>query len=191
MKRARLLALVAVLVGGAVAWGQSWCAPCLPPPPPEPPCYVTFWVGEPILIELVVPWGIFCCNPCAPATLITGWTVEAFGGGLVYSFTYPTPVSADTKIVWDQKNLAGVQVAPGFYRITVTTTGKPAQIHVKLEERKGDCCFFLCTPLSKPCGISLCDPYLKLSRAPTCPTCTSCCAPCCWFPFLFFLGIGK
>lgn len=130
--------------------------------------------------------------------MITGWTVEAFGGGLVYAYTFPAPVSAETKIVWDQKNQLGVQVAPGFYKITVTTTGKPASVHVKLEERKGDCCFLPCTPLAKPCGFSLCDPYLKLSRAAACNPCAwaACgtgCDPCCWpiLPFLFFLGIGK
>lgn len=196
--KARLVALALVVLGGGVAWGQ-WCPPpgwCPPPPPPEPPCYTTFWVGEPIQIELVVPWGIFCCNPCAGATLITGWTVEAFGGGLVYSYTFPYPVGADTKLVWDQKDQAGAQVGPGFYKITVLTTGKPASIHVKIEERTASWCFS--KPIAKPCGFSFCDPYLKLSRAPACDPCAwsvcgTGCDPCCWplLPFLFFLGIGK
>jgi len=144
------------------------------------------------LVELVIPWGLFCCCCCGTTTMITGWSVEAFGGGVVYQYTYPAPVSADTQIVWDQKDLAGVQVAPGFYTITVTTTDKVVQTYVKIDEKQSDCCFFLCTPLSRPCGISLCDPYLKVSRAPTCTTCGDpCCGPCGCLPFLFFLGIGK
>lgn len=192
MKRALLSTLAVVLVGGGLAVAQC-CPPppCCPPPLPEPPCYTTFWVGEPILVELVVPWSIFCCAPCQPAMMITGWTVEAFGGGVVYQYAYPAPVGAGTQIVWDQKSLTGTQVAPGFYKITVVTTSTAVSVHLKIEEKRADCCFFLCLPLSKPCGISLCDPYLKVSRAPDCPACVApCCSPCC-FPFLFFLGIGK
>lgn len=144
------------------------------------------------MIELVIPWGIFCGCCCQETALITGWRVEAFGGGVVYQFAYPIPVAAGTQIVWDQKDLGGNQVALGFYKIVVTTTDKAAEIHVKIAEKR-DCCFFLCAPLSKPCGISLCQPYLKVSRAPTCPTpCGSpCVSPCgCGFPFLFFFGSG-
>lgn len=192
MKRARLWTLVLVVLGGALAWGQTWCDPCAPPPPPEPPCYITFWAGEPILAELVIPWGLFCCNPCQSATMITGWSVEAFGGGVVFQYAYPVPVSAGTKIVWDQKDLAGTQVAPGFYKIVVTTTDRAVSIHVKIENKRADCCFFVCTPFSRPCGISFCDPYLKVSRAPSCTSCGDpCCDPCCFpwlFPFLFMFG---
>jgi len=190
MKRARLLALALVVFGGALAWGQAWCWPCPPPPAPEPPCYVTFWVGEPILVELVIPWGVFCCTPCPSTTMITGWSVEAFGGGVVYQHVYPVPVGASTKIVWNQHDATGVQVPPGFYTITVTTTDKAVQAFVKIEPRRADCCLFLCAPFSKPCGVAWCAPYLKVSRA---PACDPCCSPCLFpfFPFLFFLGTGE
>lgn len=195
MKRARLLALALVVFGGVVAWGQWWCDPCGPPPPPplEPSCYVTFWAGEPIQVDLVVPWGILCCNPCGPATMIIGWSVEAFGGGVVYQYAYPVPVGGSTKIIWNQQDSTGVQMSPGFYRIAVMTTTGVVTTHVKIVVQT-DCCWSWCQPVSKPCGVSWCDPYLKLSRAPVCDPCGwSSCDPCCWplFPFLFFLGIGK
>jgi len=189
MKRARLLALALVVFGGALAWGQAWCWPCPPPPAPEPPCYVTFWVGEPILVELVIPWGVFCCTPCPSTTMITGWSVEAFGGGVVYQHVYPVPVGASTKIVWNQHDATGVQVPPGFYTITVTTTDKAVQTYVKIEPRRADTCPFLWAPFARPCGVAWCAPYLKVSRA---PACHPCCPPCLFpfFPFLFFLGTG-
>ncbi|HEU68763.1 MAG TPA: hypothetical protein ENN53_06095 [Candidatus Acetothermia bacterium] len=193
MKRAFLSTLVVALLGGGLAVGQGWCDPCPPPPPLEPPCYATFWAEEPILVKLVIPWGIFCCNPCATTTMITGWSVEAFGGGVVYSYVYPMPVAASAEIVWDQRDLAGVQVAPGFYRIVVATTGGDVATHVRIVARDHSCCYAWCLPASRACGVSLCDPYLKVSRAPTaCPSCYDpCCDPCCFpwiFPFLFFLG---
>ncbi|GAB4305009.1 MAG: hypothetical protein Kow0097_02790 [Candidatus Bipolaricaulota bacterium] len=193
MKRALLATLAVALLGGGLAVGQGWCDPCAPPPAPEPSCYTTFWAGEPILVKLVIPWGIFCCNPCATTTMITGWAVEAFEDGVVYSYVYPMPVPANTEIVWDQRDLTGVQVAPGFYKIVVATTGGDVVTHVKIVAPTGGCWYAWCRPASRACGFSLCDPYLKVSAAPT--TCEPCytpgCDPCCFpwiFPFLFFLG---
>ena len=142
-------------------------------------------------MELVIPWSLFCCNPCSTTTMITGWSVEAFGGGQVFAYTYPAPVSAGTQIVWDQRDLTGMQVAPGFYRIVVSTTAGDVAAHVKIVQRT-DCCWAWHLPGSRPCGISWCEPYLKVSRAPACDPCGwSTCDPCCFpwiFPFLFFLG---
>lgn len=192
MKRALLSTLAIVLVGGGVAVGQWYCNPCAPPPPPEPPCYTTFGPGEPILVQLVIPWSIFCCNPCATTTMILGWSVEAFEGGVVFSYTFPVPVAASTEIVWDQRDLTGAQVPAGFYKIVVTTTGGDVVTHVKVEALPGSGCGWW-RPAPRACGFSLCDPYLKVSPAPTpCPTCYDpCCGPCFFpwlFPFLFLLG---
>jgi hypothetical protein len=121
--------------------------------------------------------------------MITGWRVEAFGGGVVFSHTYPAPVGAETQIVWDQKDLAGAPVAPGFYTIVVTTTDREVATHVRLDARTTGCWFFPCLGFARPCATPWCAPYLKLSRAPTCPTWTPCCPPL-WFPFLFFIGAG-
>jgi len=192
MKRAILSTLAVVLVGGGVAlagcppgvWRPPtpWC----PPTVAEPPCFAVVWAAEPILIELVVPWGWFCC-PCPPAAMITGWSVEAFGGGVVHQHVFPTPVSADTRIVWDQRDLAGTPVAPGFYRIVVTTTTRAVETHVRIVART-DGCFFWWAPPSRPCAVPLCDPHLRVSRAPACPAVV---APCCppgvflWWILLF------
>lgn len=200
MKRVALAVLMLVLAGSGLGWGQWWqpCCPtpspcppppCCPPPPPEPSCYEGFWVGEPILIELVVPVRSTCC--CVVTLKIQGWSVESLGGGLVVEHTYTPPVGADTKILWNQKTSDAIQVPPGFYLITVhTTDGKALQSYVKIVDR-ADCRSALCNRPSKPCGVAICEPHLKISAFPTCgPCCNPCCDPCCLYPF-YILGGGK
>lgn len=183
MKRMTLAILAVVVLNGGLVWGQSCCPPptccpplpCCPPPAPEPPCYEGFWLGESILIQVVIPQGRLCC--CEVTTKITGWRVEAFGGGVVYEHVYPSPVSAGTSIVWNQRASGGGQVGEGFYRIVVGTTDKgDVQTYIKLVDR-ANCRSLLCSRPSKPCGIPICNPYLKLSPAPV-PPCTPCCDPC-------------
>lgn len=200
MRRVACLVVAGLVLGGGLAWGQWWqpccpspsCCPpppCCPPAPPEPSCYEGFWVAEPILVEVVVPTGRGCC--CPTTLRIEGWSVEALGAGVVYEHAYPTPVGADTKILWHQKTSAGIQVAPGFYLIIVRTSdGKSLQSYVRIADR-AYCRSSLCTRPAKPCGVAICDPRLKLSPFPICgPCCDPCCDPCCTQPF-YIIGGGK
>jgi len=199
MNRVALLILAGLVLGGGLVWGQwvqscpppAVCPPppCCPPSPPEPSCYDGFWLGEPIVIEVVVPVGRGCC---CPVTLqITGWSVQALGGAVVHGHTYAIPVSATTVILWHQKTSAGIQVGPGFYLITVRTSdGKALQSYVRIADRSY-CRSSLCSRPSKPCGVPICDPHLKLSALPVIgPCCDPCCDPCCLQPY-YIIGGGK
>lgn len=169
MRRALALGTLLLMSLGVLGYGlgTSCC-----PPPNEPCCYTSFWVGETVHFKLVVPWGFFCCC-CGDEELVTGWRIETLDGTVVYQYTFPEPVSPGTEIQWDQKDANGNQVAPGFYNIVVTTTKGEYKTAIKIVEK--DCC---CWGLwSRPCGASLCKPYIKVYRCP--PPC----APC-FIPFL-------
>ena len=169
---------IALLVGILGVFGILGAAQCCPPPS-EPPCYTAFWQGEDVCFELVVPfWGWCCCCP-APQVQVTGWRVVTTDGNMIYQETFATP-TAPGKWVWKQVDAQGKPVAPGFYKIVVSTTSGEYENTVKIVA-KPDCCtccfpffFFGCFGLwSKPCGVSWCQPYVKLYRCPTCE------APCC------------
>ncbi len=178
--------VVALVVGvsalGMVAMGQCW-TPC-PPPAPEPPCYTAFWQGEDVCFELVVPWSWFCCwCPTTPQVQVTGWRVVTLDGSVVYQEVFPSPV-APGKWVWKQVDASGNPVAPGYYKIVISTTAGEHENTVKIvaKSQYQSCCFFPfflfgCWGLSsKPCPVSWCSPYVKLYRCPTCVA--PCAAPC-------------
>lgn len=180
MKRALAVAALAIALG-VVAVGQ-WCCPP-PPPPAEPPCYTTFWVGEEIHFKVEYFWSFFCCCPCPDRAPLAGWRVEAFGGGVVYQVTFPTPMDPATVLIWKQVDMADAPVAPGYYKLVVLlATGKTVETHIKITPQP-TCCFFLCGPVSIPCLTPMCGPYLKVWRGQRC----ACPTPC---GFLFFLGCG-
>lgn len=175
MKRALALgALLAVTLGSlGLGFGDTSCCP----PPTEPRCYTAFWVGDTICFKLVVPFSFLCCC-CGDEELITGWRVETPDGVVVYEHSYPEPVPPRGFVMqWDQRDMAGQQVAAGFYNLVVTTTEGEYKTTIKLVERD-PCCWTILR--SKPCGISLCKPYIKVYRCPSC-----CPVPCC-LPFPCF-----
>lgn len=190
MKRLGVLVL-GVSALGVLAVGQ-WCAPCAKTI--EPPCYTAFWQGEDICFELVVPWSWFCCwCPTAPQVQVTGWRVVTLDGGLVYQEVFPSP-TAPGKWVWKQVDASGNPVAPGYYKIIVSTNTAEYENIVKIVA-KPDCCqpccffpffFFGCWGIaSKPCQVPWCSPYVKLYRCPTCPA--PCVTPC---GVTIYLGIN-
>lgn len=170
----RKLVLAAVL-GAFGILGMAQCCP----PPSEPPCYTTFWQGEDVCFELVVPfWGWCCCCP-APQVQVTGWRVVTMDGNVIYQETFATP-TAPGKWVWKQVDAQGRPVAPGFYKIVVSTTSGEYENTVKIVAKpECQCCCFpffffgYCGFASKPCMVSWCTPYVKLYRCPTCEA--SCC----------------
>lgn len=191
MKKALAMG-VGVGLWGLMAFGQA-CAPCIAATA-EPPCYTTFWQGEDICFELVVPWGLFCCCWCTSGQVqVLGWRVITLEANVVYQATFPTPV-APSKWVWNGVDASGNPVPPGYYKIVVSTTAGEFENTVKIAAKQ-DCCscffpfFFLgCWGMgSKPCAVSWCQPYVKLYRCPVCPT--PCAAPC-GCGVTIFLGIG-
>ncbi len=171
MKRALAFGALLVVSLGSLGYGfQSSCCP----PPTEPSCYTSFWVGDTLCFKLIIPWSFFCCN--SSDELIIGWHVETLEGVVVYEYTYSDPVSPhDFVMQWDQKDLTGQQVAAGFYNIVITTTKGEYKTTIKIVE-KDPCCWSILK--SKPCGASLCNPYIKVYKCPSCcvPT-PSCCLP--------------
>ncbi|MCR4391545.1 MAG: DUF2271 domain-containing protein [Candidatus Acetothermia bacterium] len=175
MKRALALSMAALAVTGGLALAQCGC-----PPPAGPCCYTAFWAGEEVHFQLVLPFGMFCC--CQERPGIVGWRVETMAGALVYQVAFPEPKDPTSlTMVWDQKDQAGDPVAPGYYKLVVTTVAGEHETYVRIAERPS-CCFFWWWPWSRPCGASLCRPYIKVFRAPACP---SGCA------FTLFLGSGS
>jgi hypothetical protein len=179
MKRA--LVLVALLTMAMGSLGYGFGGACCPEPE-EPCCYTAFWVGETVYFKLVIPFGFFCCPT---DELIVGWRIETLDGALVYEYTFTEPVAPGTEIQWDQRDLAGQQVAASFYNIVITTTKGEYRTAIKIVERT-PCCWTILR--SKPCGVSFCKPYIKVYRRPSCclPK-PSCClpSPC---RVSFFLG---
>lgn len=186
MKRALQVAVVLVGLVGSVGLAQCGC-----PPPERPPCYTSFWVGEPVQIELKVPflrlWACtagFCCCCCGSSLQVLGWRVEPWPDGVaVYSETLPTPVAASAfSATWDQLDTGGVQVAAGYYKVVVITTEGEYEAYLKLVERPQCCFFWFFWPwlAFRPCAIGVCQPRLVLSRV-----CVSPCevrlfvSPCC------------
>ncbi len=181
MKRWAGLALA--ISAFAVLTAAQWCAPC-GQPAPEPPCFTAFWQGEDVCFELVVPWSVFCCCCCgAPQVQVLGWRVITPEGKVVYQETFPTPVPPG-KWVWKQVDSTGKAVAPGYYKIIISTVSGEFENTVRIVARDGccqPCCFFPfffgCWLWSRPCAISWCTPYVKLYRCPTCVA--PCVPPCC------------
>ncbi len=176
MKRALLVAAVLVGLVGSVGLAQCGCCP----PSERPPCYTSFWVGEPVQIELKVSY-CFCCCCCCSAPQVVGWRVETWPDGVtVYSETLATPVAASAfSATWDQLDAGGVQVEAGYYKVVVVTTTGEYAAYLKLVERPQCCCFWPWLT-SRPCAISPCQPRVILSRP-----CVSPCqlrlfvSPCC------------
>lgn len=162
---------------GVLGLGQ-WSASC--PPATEPSCYTTFWQGEDVCFELVVPWSFFCWGCPGPQIQVTGWRVTTWDGNVVYQEIFSAPVPPG-KWVWKQVDASGNPVEAGFYKIIVSTTSGEYETTVKIVAKSdgcSSCCFF---PFffwgcwgwtSKPCAPSWCSPYVKLYRCPTCA------APC-------------
>lgn len=180
MKKVWALVL-GVAAFGVLGLGQ-WCAAC--PPATEPPCYTTFWQGEDVCLELVVPWGFLCCGCPGPQIRTTGWRVITLYGNVVYQEIFPEPV-APGKWVWKQVDASGNPVEAGFYKIIVSTTSGEYENTVKIVAKSACCPSCCCFPFffwgcwgwdSKPCAISWCSPYVKLYRCPTCLA--PCAAPC-------------
>ena len=187
MKRALVLLALGVVAIGSMAYGFS--GPCCEPPS-EPCCYTSFWVGDPVCFKLVIPFSFFCCT--SSDELITAWKIETLDGILIYEHVFADPVPAGTEFTWDQKDMSGQQVAAGFYNIVIATTKGEYKTAIKIVE-KDPCCWKILR--SRPCGASLCKPYIKVYKClvPCCEPkpCTGCCFPfpclnCCGIFSLFF-----
>lgn len=170
--------VVAAVLGAFGILGAAQCCP----PPSEPPCFTAFWQREEICFDLVVPWWGWCC-PCPPSPpMVLGWRVVNLAGELIYQETFPAPV-APGKWSWKQTDRGGNPVAPGYYKIVISTTAGEFENTVKIVARQ-DCClccfpffFFWCFGVwSRPCPVSWCQPYVRLYRCPVCPP--PCPAPC-------------
>lgn len=186
MRRAAVLAAL-TLVPLALASGPVWAQG--PVVEEVPPCYTAFWVSEAVHFKLEVPWRLFFCC-CCDKPLITGWRVEAMDFSLVFGEAFPEPRDPRCfEMIWDQKDLEGVQVAAGYYRIVVETTTGEYTSYVKIEE-KTDCCCCWPRPRSCPCPVTFCEPQVKVYRAPICGT--GCCwpFPCAGFSLSIYIGAG-
>ncbi|MCD6321291.1 hypothetical protein J7L84_03490 [Candidatus Bipolaricaulota bacterium] len=174
MRRALLLVALATVILGSVALANGSC--CTTCATNVPCCYTAYWVGEEVHFKLVIPFSLFCCCCCdGSKTLITGWHVEDMQGNVIYQETLPQPQDPCCyEMVWKQVDSQGNQVAAGFYKIVVETTTGNYSNYVKIVEKNCCCCFF--GLWSRPCGASLCHPYVKLFH---CPSCCVSCWPCC------------
>ncbi len=178
MKRAMILSLVLSMALGGWAMAQCSCLPTTRPATPR--CYVSFQQCQQIEIGLRTPrpfFPLFCCSPCAQpaAPNVVGWRVETLEGVLVYEQELYAPASGSSfSAVWDQVDMDGQQVAPGYYEVSVVTQDGIYSKHLRILDR----CQFVFPFFSFGCSTSACGPDVSLSRyVPPRPPST-CCMPC-------------
>lgn len=165
MKRAILLAVLVVGVIGGTVFAQCGCSQ----PPATlgngPTCYTAVWRGEDVHFKLNVPAEYFFTSPVPPTPLITGWRVEQMDDTVVFQDLFPdVPKGAWYEMVWNERNSQGTRVAPGYYRIMVSTDS--AGVYTTIIKIVAPPCLVPCGvyprlishPCSTPCG----SPYIKV-----------------------------
>lgn len=174
MRKAALLAVIVVgLASGLAPCGFTEQALA------GPSCYTAFWPGEAVRFKLVVPAEYFLCGGGCETPLITGWRVETLEGTIVYEEPFAhAPKGHWYVMTWNQKDACRLRVPPGFYRVVVETAQAGGFEH-PIYIGAATCCYRGCCgdpqPCFCPCGIPLCQPYIKVFP-PTARGCASCCS---------------
>jgi hypothetical protein len=169
--------IVALLVlGGAVAAAAADCG-CSKSV--EPSCYVTFRTNELISFSTVFPVDYFVVHSTTETPFVLGWMVAAADGSVVRSVVFPDIVGWLQEFVWDLTDEDGLDVGPGFYTITISTTAGPVTANVRLVSCCEPClaCWSCCVCTTCPTAGGLCpctfgEPYLVLDVSST----KNCCA---------------
>ena len=186
MRKAALLVVIFVGLASGLALAQCGCTE---EATGRPPCYTAFWAGEEVRFKLVVPADyFFCCESCE-APLVTGWRVETLEGTIIYEETFAHAPKGHWYVMsWDQKDAWCIRGSPGFYKIIVQTiSAGEFENHIHIGAA-ACCCGWCCCcpqPCSFPCGVSLCQPYVKVL-----PTTARSCAPCCTLSICAHVRIG-
>ncbi len=180
MKRGLLLTVVLSMVVGGWAWAQCGCPPA--PQREVPGCYVSFQQCQSIEIGLKVSSGfgfLFCCSPCCapPSPTVYGWRVESMDGYMIYDVHLHSPVLAGSfSAVWDQRDVDGELVSPGYYKVIVSTDEGDFEKHLRIMDR----CqlFFPLFRFGTGCCSRSCEPEVTLERYTEPCVSRSWCAPC-------------
>ena len=166
MRKAALLVVIFAGLASGLALAQCGCTESAGD---RPACHTTFWSGEEVRFKLVVPADyFFCCESCE-APLITGWRVETMEGAIVYQQTLSHAPKGHWYVMnWDQKDVWGMRVSAGFYKVIVETTSA-SEVENTIQIVAPPCCYSWCACYPRlhscPCGISLCQPYVKLLQS--------------------------
>lgn len=178
MKRAMILSLVLSMALGGWAMAQCSCLPTTQPATPR--CYVSFQQCQPIEVGLRMPrpfFPLFCCSPCAQpaAPYVIGWRVKTLEGALVYEHMLSAPASGSSfSAVWEQVDMDGQYVAPGYYEMIVVSQEDTYSKHLRILDR----CQFVFPFFGFGCCTSACGPEVSLSRYVPPRPASTCCMPC-------------
>jgi len=171
-----LLALVILGIGLAAA-ADCGCAQGV-----EPECYVTFKTNEIISFSAVFPLDYFTMHAVTETPFVLGWLITAADGSIVRSVAFDDVVGWSTQFVWNLTDESGHDVAPGFYRIHISTTAGLVTADVRLVSCCTPCfaCWSCCLCTTCPgaggrCPTPCGEPYLALDVEST--------KSCCGFSF--------
>ncbi len=166
MKRAILFAVLVVVVIGGAVFAQCGCNQ---PPVPlgnGPTCYTAVWRGEDVHFKLNVPAEYFFTSPTPPTPLITGWRVETLNGTVVFQDLFPdVPKGAWYEMVWNERDSHCALVAPGYYRIVISTDSAGVYSTFVRLVAPPPCvvpCGVYPRLISHPCSAPCGSPYIKV-----------------------------
>ena len=174
MRKVILLAIVMLALASGLAVAQCNCAD--PAFGEVPPCYTTFGWGQEVRFKLVAPLEYFLCCAVCETPLITGWRVETLDGVITYEEVLRAPKGHYYEISWDQKDSWRNRIPCGYYRIVIETTVGEYVNYIHVNPGCWDWCGYCCASRLHgcPCGVMLCQPYVKFL-----PSTTQSWSPCC------------
>ena len=174
MRRSLLWALIGVALLAGAAWGQSGCG-CGYEATAEgvPECYTSFWSGDQVLFELVVPVDFFFACAGCPTPLVIGWRVETLDGFVLNEAGFASPKPHGFEMAWNGHDQWGNRIPAGFYRVVVVTdTAGEFATWIEIVERPCPvwpcwcACLTCCgdTPSSVPCCPPFGLPYVRITN---------------------------
>jgi len=171
MRRSLLWALIGVALLAGAAWGQCGCEQ--PTVEGVPECYTSFWSGDQVLFELVVPVEFFFACVGCPTPFVMGWRVETLDGFVLGQAAFDEPKSHGFEMAWSGHDQWGNRIPPGFYRVVIVTdTAGEFSTIIEFMQRPcpvGPCwcpCPTCCgdTPRSVPCCPPCGSPYVRITN---------------------------
>ncbi len=174
MRKIGLVVAAILLAAGLTGFADCGCATDA-----QETCYTVFRANEIIQFSLVVPVDYYWCHDTTATPLITGWWVEVEDGPIVKHVEFSEPRGHWETFTWDLTDDTGNYVAPGSYRIVVSTTSTDdVEAHVKILSCCCSPCFFCCQPspcicrTPSHCPVPYGEAYLSLKSGGTRNCCT-------------------
>ncbi len=166
MKRAIVLAILVIGVIGGAVFAQCGCNQPPAPAGNKPACYTAVWRGKDVHFKLNVPAEYFFTSPTPPTPLITGWRVERLDGTVVFQDLFPSvPKGAWYEMVWNERNSHCTLVAPGYYRIIISTDSAGVYSTIIKIVAPPPClvpCGVYPRLVSHPCSAPCGSPYIQV-----------------------------